>query len=151
MPDGTATLTMSLHAAIKEIDPADWNACAGDGNPFVSHAFLSVVEDSGSANARTGRGPQHAGLRDENGAGVGVARNYAKTASYGESVFDHGWANALERVGERYYPKLQVAGPFSPVPGPRLLRRPGTGVGIGVLANALEQACQAHDLSSVHV
>jgi hypothetical protein len=82
---------------------------------------------------------------------VAVAPIYAKSHSYGEYVFDHGWANALERVGERYYPKLQVAVPFSPVPGPRLLRRPGTGVSIGVLADALEQACQAHDLSSVHV
>ena len=123
----------------------------GDGNPFVSHAFLSVVEDSGSANARTGWVPQHAVLRNDSGTVVAVAPIYAKSHSYGEYVFDHGWANALERVGVRYYPKLQVAVPFSPVPGPRLLRRPGTGVSIGVLADALEQACQAHDLSSVHV
>jgi uncharacterized protein len=152
MPDdGATTLTMSLHGAIKEIDPADWDACAGDGNPFVSHAFLSVVEDSGSANARTGWVPRHAVLRNEGGVVVAVAPIYAKSHSYGEYVFDHGWANALERVGERYYPKLQVAVPFSPVPGPRLLRRPGTGVSIGVLADALQQACEAHDVSSVHV
>jgi hypothetical protein len=152
MPDdGAATLTMRLHAAIKEIDPADWDACAGDINPFVSHAFLSVVEDSGSATSRTGWLPQHAVLRDESGTVVAVAPMYAKSHSYGEYVFDHGWANALERVGERYYPKLQVAVPFSPVPGPRLLRRPGTGVPIGVLANALEQACEADGVSSVHV
>ena len=150
-PDGAATLTMSLHAAIKDIDPADWDACAGDNNPFVSHAFLSVVEDSGSATSRTGWLPQHAVLRDASGTVVAVAPMYAKSHSYGEYVFDHGWANALERVGERYYPKLQVAVPFSPVPGPRLLRRPGTGVPIGVLANALEQACEANDVSSVHV
>jgi hypothetical protein len=142
---------MRLHAAIKDIDPADWDACAGDNNPFVSHAFLSVVEDSGSATSRTGWLPQHAVLRDESGTVVAVAPMYAKSHSYGEYVFDHGWANALERVGERYYPKLQVAVPFSPVPGPRLLRRPGTGVPIGVLANALEQACEANDVSSVHV
>src|ERR1700722_20460520 len=151
MPDGAETLTMSLHPAIKEIDAADWDACAGDNNPFVSHAFLSAVEESGSANARTGWVPRHAVLRRECGSVVAVAPIYAKSHSYGEYVFDHGWANALERVGERYYPKLQVAVPFSPVPGPRLLRRPGTGVSIGVLADALEQACQAHDLSSVHV
>jgi len=156
MPDGdepnvASTLTMSLHAAIKDIDPADWDACAGDNNPFVSHAFLSVVEDSGSATSRTGWLPQHAVLRDASGTVVAVAPMYAKSHSYGEYVFDHGWANALERVGERYYPKLQVAVPFSPVPGPRLLRRPGTGVPIGVLANALEQACEANDVSSVHV
>jgi len=151
MPDGASTLTMSLHSAIKEIDPADWDACAGDNNPFVSYAFLSVVEDSGSANARTGWVPQHAVLRNDSGTVVAVAPIYAKSHSYGEYVFDHGWANALERVGERYYPKLQVAVPFSPVPGPRLLRRPGTGVSIGVLASALQQACEAHDVSSVHV
>jgi predicted N-acyltransferase len=152
MPDdGAATLTMRLHAAIKEIDPADWDACAGDINPFVSHAFLSVVEDSGSATSRTGWLPQHAVLRDESGTVVAVAPMYAKSHSYGEYVFDHGWANALERAGERYYPKLQVAVPFSPVPGPRLLRRPGTGVPVGVLANALEQACEADGVSSVHV
>jgi len=110
-----------------------------------------VVEDSGSATSRTGWLPQHAVLRDESGTVVAVAPMYAKSHSYGEYVFDHGWANALERVGERYYPKLQVAVPFSPVPGPRLLRRPGTGVPIGVLANALEQACEANDVSSVHV
>jgi predicted N-acyltransferase len=150
-PNGAATLTLSLHPAIKEIDPADWNACAGDNNPFVSHAFLSVVEDSGSATARTGWLPQHGVLRDASGTVIAVAPMYAKSHSYGEYVFDHGWANALERVGERYYPKLQVAVPFSPVPGPRLLRRPGTGVPIGVLANALEQACEANDVSSVHV
>ena len=152
MPDdGAATLTMSLHAAIADIDPADWDACAGDGNPFVSHAFLSVVEDSGSATQRTGWVPQHAVLKNADGVVVAVAPIYAKTHSYGEYVFDHGWANALERVGERYYPKLQVASPFSPVPGPRLLRRPGSGVSIGTMANALVQACKAHDLSSVHV
>jgi predicted N-acyltransferase len=151
MPDGAETLTMSLHPAIKEIDAADWDACAGDNNPFVSHAFLSAVEESGSANARTGWVPRHAVLRRECGSVVAVAPIYAKSHSYGEYVFDHGWANALERVGERYYPKLQVAVPFSPVPGPRLLRRPGTDVSVGTLANALEQACEAHNLSSVHV
>jgi predicted N-acyltransferase len=151
MPDGAETLTMSLHSAIKEIDPADWDACAGDGNPFVSYAFLSAVEDSGSATARTGWMPRHAVLRNESETVVAVAPIYAKSHSYGEYVFDHGWANALERAGEHYYPKLQVAAPFSPVPGPRLLRRPGSSVPIAAMANALEQACQVHSLSSVHV
>jgi predicted N-acyltransferase len=151
MPDGAETLEMSLHSAIKEIDRADWDACAGDDNPFVSFAFLSAVEDSGSATARTGWMPRHAVLRNEGGTVVAVVPIYAKSHSYGEYVFDHGWANALERVGEHYYPKLQVAVPFSPVPGPRLLRRRGSDVPFAALANALEQACQAHDLSSVHV
>ena len=151
MPDGSATLTLTLHARIAEIDAADWDACAGDGNPFVSHEFLSAMEDSGSANSRTGWLPQHAVLRRESGDIVGVVPMYAKSHSYGEYVFDHGWANALERVGENYYPKLQAAVPFSPVPGPRLLRRPGSGVPVAAMASALEQACQSHDLSSVHV
>ncbi len=151
MPDGSATLTLTLHPRIAEISAADWDACAGGGNPFVSHAFLSALEDSGSANARTGWLPQHAVLRTEAGHVVAIAPMYAKSHSYGEYVFDHGWANALERAGGRYYPKLQVSVPFSPVPGPRLLRRPGTGVPVATLATALEQACGSLALSSVHV
>jgi uncharacterized protein len=151
MPDGSATLTMTLHASIAEVDATEWDACAGSDNPFVSHAFLSALEDSGSANARTGWLPQHAVLRAEDGRVTAVAPMYAKSHSYGEYVFDHGWANALERVGVSYYPKLQVAVPFSPVPGPRLLRHPDSRVPISVLANALQQACDTHKLSSVHV
>ena len=151
MPDGSATLTLTLHARIAEIGAADWDACAGDGNPFVSHAFLSALEDSGSASARTGWLTQHAVLRAEDERIVAIAPMYAKSHSYGEYVFDHSWANALERAGIHYYPKLQVAVPFSPVPGPRLLRHPGSGVPIGAMANALEQACQSLGTSSVHV
>ena len=151
MPDGSATLTLTLHARIAEIDPADWDACAGDDNPFVSHAFLSALEDSGSAGARTGWLPQHAVLRAEDGGVVAAAPLYAKSHSYGEYVFDHGWANALERTGGNYYPKLQCAVPFSPVPGPRLLCRPASGVPIAAMGNALQQACDSHGLSSVHV
>ncbi|HET6609257.1 MAG TPA: GNAT family N-acetyltransferase [Rhodopila sp.] len=151
MPDGSATLTLTLHDRIAEIGAADWDACAGGGNPFVNHAFLSALEDSGSANARTGWLPQHAVLRAEDGCVVAVAPMYAKSHSYGEYVFDHGWANALERAGERYYPKLQVSVPFSPVPGPRLLRRPGSGIPTAALADAFRQACESLDTSSVHV
>ncbi|HEX2944211.1 MAG TPA: GNAT family N-acetyltransferase, partial [Rhodopila sp.] len=151
MPDGSATLTLTLHARIAEIDAADWDACAGADNPFVSHAFLSALEDSGSAGARTGWLPQHAVLRTEAGQVVAAAPLYAKSHSYGEYVFDHGWANALERAGGSYYPKLQCAVPFSPVPGPRLLRRKDSGVPVAALADALRQACKVHDLSSVHV
>src|SRR6185437_1602485 len=104
MPDGSATLTMTLHASIAEVDATEWDACAGSDNPFVSHAFLSALEDSGSANARTGWLPQHAVLRAEDGRITAVAPMYAKSHSYGEYVFDHGWANALERVGVSYYP-----------------------------------------------
>lgn len=149
MPDGSPAFTLQLHSSIGSISPADWDACAGDGNPFVSHAFLSAVEDSGSAGPRTGWLPQHAALRDGTGVLVAVAPMYAKSNSYGEYVFDHGWANAYEQAGGDYYPKLQVAVPFSPVPGPRLLCRPG--VPVGLLAQALVQACQQLKLSGVHI
>jgi predicted N-acyltransferase len=150
MPDGVS-LSLSLHSSIHDIDARDWNACAGDDNPFVSHEFLSAVEDSGSAGARTGWLPQHAVLRDEAGVVQGIVPLYAKSHSYGEYVFDHGWANAFERAGGSYYPKLQGAVPFNPVPGPRLLRRPGSAVPMAALGQALAQACAELDLSSVHV
>ncbi len=141
-------LTLSLHRSIAEITPEEWDACAGAGNPFVSHAFLLAVELSGSAGPRTGWLPQHAALRNAEGLLVGCAPMYAKSHSYGEYVFDHGWANAFERAGGRYYPKLQVASPFSPVPGPRLLTR--AGVTTEAMADALAQACEQLNLSSVH-
>jgi predicted N-acyltransferase len=150
MPKCAATYSLSLHAKLAEIDAGAWDACAGADNPFVSYAFLSALEDSGSAGARTGWLPQHAVLRDGAGQVVAVAPMYAKSHSYGEYVFDHGWANALERAGGRYYPKLQVAVPFSPVPGPRLLCRPGA-VHTAALAQALVRACEELKLSSVHV
>ena len=145
------SLTLSLHRSIAEIPAADWDACAGAGNPFVSHAFLSAVEDSGSAGPRTGWLPQHAVLEDAAGHVVACAPMYAKSHSYGEYVFDHGWANAFDRAGGRYYPKLQIASPFSPVPGPRLLIRPGSGLGIADFGSALAQACTELGLSSVHI
>ncbi len=141
-------LTLSLHKSIGEIPAEDWLACAGADNPFVSHAFLAAVEESGSANARTGWLPQHAVLRDGAGRVMACAPMYAKSHSYGEYVFDHGWANALERAGGRYYPKLQVASPFSPVPGRRLLVRDD--VPVSILAGALEQANAELGTSGVH-
>jgi predicted N-acyltransferase len=143
-----SAITLTLHARIAEIAPDEWDACAGEDNPFVSHAFLSALEDSGSTGRRTGWLPQHASFRDEAGRLVAVAPLYAKTHSYGEYVFDHGWAAAFERAGGSYYPKLQCAVPFSPVPGPRLLRRDGLSaedVGAG-----LAQACEEMGVSSVH-
>ncbi len=151
MPDGSTQLTLTLHRAIAEIDAAEWDACAGGENPFVSHAFLAALEDSGSAGARTGWLPQHAALRNAGGTLVGVVPLYAKSHSYGEYVFDHGWAHAFEQAGGEYYPKLQATVPFSPVPGPRLLRRPGSGIPPATFGQALEQACQGLGFSSVHV
>ncbi len=150
MPDGSVLLTLTLHPRIADIPAAEWDACAGVDNPFVSHAFLSAVEDSGSAGVRTGWLPQHAALRNGAGQLVAAAPMYAKSHSYGEYVFDHGWANAYEQAGGSYYPKLQVAVPFSPVPGPRLLCHPHAGVAPEALGAALAQACAELKLSSVH-
>ncbi len=113
----TSELSLSLHRAIAEIPAREWDACAGDDNPFLNHAFLLALEESGSAVAERGWLPQHAALRDATGRLLACAPAYAKSHSQGEYVFDHGWADALERAGGDYYPKLQVAVPFSPVPG----------------------------------
>jgi len=149
MADRAPTLSLDLVARIADIPAGDWDACAGEDNPFVSYAFLSALEDSGSASPRTGWLPRHAVLRDEAGCVVAVTPLYAKSHSWGEYVFDHAWAEALERAGGRYYPKLQAAVPFSPVPGPRLLVR-DTALRPAVAA-VLARACLDLRLSSVHV
>ena len=155
MFDPAPSLTLSLHTRIAALDAVEWDACGGGDNPFVSHAFLSAVEDSGSTGKRTGWLPQHAALRDQSGRLLAVAPMYAKSHSYGEYVFDGGWAHAFEHAGGHYYPKLQVASPFSPVTGPRLLVRPDSGYAaeamIVALAAALQQVCGQLSLSSVHV
>jgi len=118
-----------------EIEAAAWNrAAAGDGatvdgrpsDPFVDHAFFLAVEQSGSATAATGWQPRHLVVTGTNGQVAGILPAYAKSHSLGEYVFDHGWAQAWERAGGRYYPKLQASVPFTPVTGPRLLVGPGT-------------------------
>jgi predicted N-acyltransferase len=151
LPDGTPELALTLHRSIAEIAANEWDACATGGNPFVSHAFLLALEESGSTGGRSGWLAQHVALRDAGGRLLGCAPMYAKSHSQGEYVFDHGWADAFERAGGRYYPKLQVAAPFSPVPGPRLLIRPDSGLPRAAMAQALRQACEGLDLSSVHV
>lgn len=108
---------------IHKIGETDWDKCAGTENPFVSFAFLSAMEDSGSANADTGWQPFHLVVTDDDDTVAGIVPLYVKSHSYGEYVFDWSWAEAYERAGGRYYPKLQAAVPFSPVPGPRLLIR----------------------------
>ncbi len=117
MPD---RLSLNVVSSIGQVDAAAWDTCAGASNPFVSHAFLSALEDSGSVSAEAGWQPQHVVLKDS-GRIVGCAPLYLKGHSYGEYIFDWGWAQAYERAGGRYYPKLQCAVPFTPVTGPRLL------------------------------
>jgi len=113
-------VTLRVGGGIGDFAAADWDACAGTVNPFVSHAFLSALEDSDSATARKGWQPLPIAF-DAAGTLAGVAPAYAKSHSQGEYVFDHSWADAWERAGGRYYPKLLIGVPFSPVPGPRLL------------------------------
>jgi len=156
MPDGGDGYTIRVIDRIAAIPAAAWDACAGPDNPFLAHAFLDALEASGSATAETGWLPQHLALEDAGGRVLGVAPLYLKGHSYGEYVFDHGWADAYERAGGRYYPKLQCAVPFTPVTGPRLLVDPelgqegGAAVADALIAGMLELA-RRHKVSSLHV
>ena len=138
---------------IGEINAGDWDACAGGDNPFVSHAFLEALEESGSAAPATGWAPHHLVIEDGLGRIQGVAPLYLKSHSQGEYVFDHGWADAFERAGGRYYPKFQISVPFSPVTGPRLIVRPGPAA--EATRRALIAACievtERSGVSSLHV
>ncbi len=118
-------------------------------NPFVSHDFLMTCEESGCASAETGWLPSHLILEDENGKLIGAAPAYLKSHSFGEYVFDHGWADAWERAGGQYYPKLQASVPFTPVTGPRLLAR--NDATRGALARGLKLVADRYELSSAHV
>ena len=177
----SSEITLEAVSSVSQIAAGEWNACAnpaaapdslagfdslassdsatnsGDGskspyNPFVSHAFFSALETSGSACARTGWGPRHLLARID-GEVAGIVPCYLKSHSQGEYVFDRGWADAYERAGGRYYPKLQVSVPFTPATGPRLLIRDGVDKDeIGTaLASGLVALCEATKASSVHV
>jgi uncharacterized protein len=144
-------LQVKLVQGIGQIEAAIWDACVGPDQPFLCHAFLAALEDSGSASQRTGWLPLHL-VVERGGAPIGCAPMYLKSHSYGEYVFDWGWANAYERAGGTYYPKLQVAVPFTPVPGPRLLVRPGLGAEARAdLAVGLVSAAKELGVSSLHV
>jgi predicted N-acyltransferase len=149
MAERSPLLTLSIYPRIAEIGKAAWNACAGDDNPFLSYGFLSALEDSGSVGDRSGWQPRYVAMHNTNKEIIAVTPAYAKSNSYGEYVFDHAWANALERAGEQYYPKLQVAVPFSPVTGPRILCR--AGIQGNVMAAGLKQIAEKLNCSSVHV
>src|SRR5712692_2300026 len=172
-------ITLEAVSSASQIPAEDWDACANpaplpdslDGfdtldspsngscaksrfryNPFVSHAFFDALEASDSACARTGWGPRHL-LARLDGKVAGVVPCYLKSHSQGEYVFDRGWADAYERAGGRYYPKLQASVPFTPATGPRLLirgdvdrERIGTALASGLMA-----LCNATNASSVHV
>ncbi|WP_294261747.1 GNAT family N-acetyltransferase [uncultured Sphingomonas sp.] len=141
-------VTARIARGVGEIAAADWDACAGADNPFLSHAFLSLLERSGSVGGRSGWTPLPIIVDGADGKPAAIAPAYAKTHSQGEYVFDHGWADAWERAGGSYYPKLQVAVPFTPVPGPRLLLREGAEP--APLIAAIEAVVDQNGLSSAH-
>jgi uncharacterized protein len=141
-------LKARILAAAADLPAAAWNACAGTDNPFVAHEFFTSLEASGSASARTGWQPAHIVIDDAHGVPAGILPAYLKSHSQGEYVFDHGWADAWERAGGSYYPKLQCAVPFTPATGPRLLLR-DPGVAPLLLAAAETLAVQ-NNFSSVH-
>ena len=144
----TPTITARIADGVSSISAAQWDACAGDANPFVSHAFLAALEASGSVGARSGWQPLPILVEGACGPPLAVAPAYGKSHSQGEYVFDHGWADTYERAGGRYFPKLQIAAPFSPVPGPRLLLRDPAHAA-GLLA-AIEAVVDRNGLSSAH-
>jgi hypothetical protein len=135
------------------VDPVEWDRCAGSDDPFVSHAFLLALEKSGSATAESGWLPQHILAEDDRGRLVGAAPVYVKAHSFGEYVFDWGWAEAYERAGARYYPKLQGCVPFTPVTGSRLLvpADSGTDEIRRLLAAAVVELATTLDVSSAHL
>ncbi len=148
---------VSVHRRISEIGRAAWDACAGNpdhaANPFVAYDFLDIAEESGCAAPRTGWAPQHLAVRDKAGEVAAVAPVYLKSHSQGEYVFDHSWADAYERAGGRYYPKLIAASPFSPVTGPRLLTRPDIDRDEGrrMLLSGAIAVCEKMDVSTLGV
>jgi predicted N-acyltransferase len=152
MPDGGGPARVRIVEGLAEVPAAAWDACAGDDNPFLSHAFLEALEASGSATAKTGWLPQHVLVEDADGRLLAAAPLYLKSHSQGEYVFDHGWAQAYERAGGSYYPKLQLAVPFTPVTGPRLLVRPDAPPETAeTLIAALVEVARGHKISSLHV
>ena len=137
---------------IRDIARADWNRVTGTGHPFLRHEFLSALESHGCVGESFGWWPQHIAVYDDADALAGVAPLYLKNNSYGEFVFDWAWADAYQRAGLPYYPKLVSSIPYTPVTGPRLLVRPDcnhAGVTAALVAGALTLAEQ-QQLSSLH-
>ena len=145
MADRETQIVAKIASGVSGLNAYAWDRLAA-GDPFLSHAFLSALEDSNSVGPGTGWTPAPILVEDDADHLIAAAPAYLKTHSQGEYVFDHGWAEAWERAGGAYYPKLQVAVPFTPVPGPRLLgRRPQQ------LLTAIEAVTQQNEISSAHI
>jgi hypothetical protein len=145
MADRETEIIAKIASGVSGLNAAAWDRLSGIDS-FTSHAFLSALEDSGSVGPGTGWTPAPILVEDNTEHLIGAAPAYLKTHSQGEYVFDHGWAEAWERAGGEYYPKLQVAVPFTPAPGPRLLgHRPH------YLLTAIEAVTMQNDMSSAHI
>lgn len=153
MPDGADAVRLMVTDRLAEVSAAEWDACAGAACPFVSHAFLTTLEETGCATRETGWLPQHLLARNSEGQLLGAVPLYLKGHSYGEYVFDWGWADAYEEAGGRYYPKLQACVPFTPVTGPRLLVHPGADQASirALLISGLQEVARRHGVASLHV
>ncbi|MFV1441488.1 MULTISPECIES: GNAT family N-acetyltransferase [unclassified Phaeobacter] len=154
-----AQIEIEVLAALSQLEAAEWDACAcpeaADGgpplDPFTTYRFLSALEDSGSVGRGTGWQPQYLTARRD-GLLIACAPMYVKSHSQGEYIFDHNWAHAYERAGGHYYPKLQIAAPFTPATGRRFLVRPGyEGVGQSALVQGAVQLAANNRVSSLHV
>ncbi|MFH2130747.1 MAG: GNAT family N-acetyltransferase [bacterium] len=150
------TLQLRLVNALSEISPGQWDACANpedaSHDPFVSYRFLHALEESGCVSLETGWMPRHLVLEDNRRELLGAVPMYLKHNSMGEYVFDFGWADAFERAGGKYYPKLQVSVPFTPVSGRRLLIRPSDREKQveSLLVQGFLESVQVLDVSSLH-
>jgi len=145
MADRESEIVAKIAAGVSGLNPFAWDRLAGS-DPFVTHAFLSALEDSHSVGPGTGWTPAPILVEDGEDHLIAAAPAYLKTHSQGEYVFDHGWAEAWSQAGGEYYPKLQVSVPFTPVPGSRLLgNRPQQ------LLTAIEAVTVQHDMSSAHI
>jgi uncharacterized protein len=157
MSEPTPDFEISVFESLSDIDKADWDALANpEGapyDPFISWDFLQALEESGSATRRTGWGGRHLQCKDGSGAVVGYAPVWLKSHSQGEYIFDHAFADAWQRAGGQWYPKLTSAVPFTPVPGRRLLSLPGQ-IGAparAAMLSALEQIAAQGELATAQV
>ena len=143
-----SALVAKLAGSVGAFDAAAWDALVPDANPFMRHGFLTALEDSGSVGEGTGWQPAPVVIENEAGELLAALPAYLKGHSQGEYVFDHAWADAYERAGGRYYPKLQIAAPFTPASGPRLLLNdPALAA---PLLSAAEQLCAQNGFSGAH-
>ena len=144
-------ISAKIFSSLQEINRADWHALLASEHPLVSYDFLLALEQSGSVGGQSGWQPLHIGLIDDTGQLQAALPGWLKSHSYGEYVFDHSWAHALEQAGGDYYPKYLSAIPFTPVPGPRLLTRPDRPELRSHLIAAMQQLVSSNELSSAHV